>query len=65
MGTKLILNDELVEKARQATGIRQMTALVHAGLEALIQGAAAQRLMALGSTMPDLKTVPRRRSSTQ
>jgi hypothetical protein len=62
MRTTLILKEELVEKARQATGIREKTALVHAGLEALIQREAGRRLIALGGTMPGLKAVPRRRS---
>jgi Arc/MetJ family transcription regulator len=65
MRTTLILKDDLVEKARQATGIEEKTALVHAGLEALIQRAAARRLIALGGTMPGLKPVPRRRSATR
>ena len=65
MRTTLILKDDLVEKARQATGIEEKTALVHAGLEALIQRAAARRLIALGGTMASLKPVPRRRSATR
>jgi hypothetical protein len=65
MRTTLILRDELLEKARQATGIREKTALVHAGLEALIQRAAMRRLIALGGSMPDLKAVPRRRPAAR
>lgn len=61
MRTTLILNDELVAEARRYTGIEEKTALVHAGLKALIEREAAHRLAALGGTEPDLKPVPRRR----
>jgi hypothetical protein len=61
MRTTLILRDDLVEKARDLTGIREKTALVHAGLETLIAHESARRLAALGGTMPRLQTVPRRR----
>lgn len=61
MRTTLILDDALVERARRLSGIAEKTALVHAGLEALIARAAARRLSALGGTMPDLAAPPRRR----
>jgi Arc/MetJ family transcription regulator len=62
MRTTLDLKEELVEQARQMTGIREKTALVHAGLAALIERAAARRLESLGGTMPRLKSIRRRRS---
>jgi Arc/MetJ family transcription regulator len=62
MRTTLIINPELLERARQITGIQEKTALVHAGLEALIAREAAKRLAALGGTEPSLRAVPRRRS---
>jgi hypothetical protein len=46
------------------TGIQEKTALVHAGLEALIAREAARRLAALGGTEPLLRPVPRRRSDS-
>jgi Arc/MetJ family transcription regulator len=61
MRTTLILDDALVERARRLTGITEKTALVHAGLEALIARQAARRLAALGGSMPDLAAPPRRR----
>lgn len=61
MRTTLILDDALVAEARELTGIDEKTALVRAGLEALIQREAARRLAALGGTMPDLEPIPRRR----
>jgi hypothetical protein len=61
MRTTLILNPELLERARELTGISEKTALVHAGLEALIAREAARRLAALGGAEPKLKAIPRRR----
>ena len=61
MRTTLNLDDELVKEARELTGIQEKTALVHEGLRQLIQREAARRLAALGGTMPDLKSIPRRR----
>ena len=63
MRTTLILRDEVVRKAARLTGIREKTALVHAGLEALIARAAARRLAALGGSEPSLE-LPRRRRRT-
>ncbi len=65
MRTTLILNDELVAEARRYTGIEEKTALVHAGLKALIEREAARRLAALGGTMPHAKAAPRRRFSAR
>jgi Arc/MetJ family transcription regulator len=62
MRTTLILDDELLERAKEATGLKEKTALVHAGLEALIAREAARRLAALGGTEPQLRPIPRRRS---
>ena len=62
MRTTLIINDELVEQARELTGIDEKTALVHAGLEALIAREAAVRLAAMGGSQPRMQSIPRRRS---
>jgi Arc/MetJ family transcription regulator len=64
MRTTLIIEDELVDRARELTGIREKTALVRAGLEALIAREAAKRLAALAGSEPDLRPVPRRRPQT-
>jgi Arc/MetJ family transcription regulator len=61
MRTTLILDDGLIERARRLTGIREKTALVRAGLEALIARESARRLAALGGSEPALRAVPRRR----
>jgi Arc/MetJ family transcription regulator len=63
MRTTLNLDGDLVDRARELTGIQEKTALVHAGLKALIARESARRLAALGGTMPGLKSIPRRRSA--
>ncbi len=65
MRTTLILDDALLERAREATGIREKTGLVHAGLEALIAREAARRLRTLGGSEPKLRSVPRRRPNAR
>ena len=62
MRTTLIIEDELLNRARAITGIQEKTALVRAGLEALIAREAARRLAALGGSEPKLNPVPRRRA---
>ena len=59
----MILDETLVERARELTGIQEKTALVRAGLEALIAREAGKRLAALGGTQPKLANIPRRRSA--
>jgi hypothetical protein len=63
MRTTLIIDERLLERARELTGIREKTALVRAGLEALIAREAGKRLAALGGTEPKLRDVSRRRSA--
>ena len=62
MRTTLILDDALLERARVLTGLREKTAVVHAGLEALIRRESARRLAALGGTDAKAKAPRRRRS---
>ena len=61
MRTTLILDDGLVEKARKLSGLKEKTAVVHAGLEALIARESARRLAALGASEPRLRAARRRR----
>lgn len=61
MRTTLNLDDELIERARRLTGIAEKTALLHAGLEALIARAGARRLAALGGSERRLAPIRRRR----
>ena len=64
MRTTIDLREDLVEEARELTGIHEKTALLHAGLQLLVERENARRLIALGGTMPDLKPIPRRRAAT-
>jgi Arc/MetJ family transcription regulator len=61
MRTTLNIEDELLAKAAQLTGIKEKTALVKLGLEALIANESAKRLAALGGTEKNLGMIPRRR----
>jgi Arc/MetJ family transcription regulator len=61
MRTTLILDDRLIEHARDLTGVQEKTALVHEGLRALIARESARRLAALGGSEPALRAPRRRR----
>jgi hypothetical protein len=61
MRTTLILDADLIERARELTGISQQTALVRAGLQALIAREAGKRLAALGGSNPRMARIRRRR----
>jgi len=61
MRTTLNIEDELLNRASQLTGVKEKTALVRRGLEALIALESARRLAALGETEKKLEPVRRRR----
>jgi Arc/MetJ family transcription regulator len=63
MRTTLNIDDDLLAEAQRLTGIKEKTAVVRAGLEALIARESARRLARLGGTEPGLGPVPRRRTS--
>ena len=63
MRTTLIIDENLLQRAKELTGIQEKTALVRAGLEALIAREAGKRLAALGGTQPKMSNIPRRRSA--
>lgn len=62
MRTTLNLDDALIQRAMELTGITEKTALIHRGLEALIGLESSRRLAALGGSMPGFKAGRRRRS---
>jgi len=62
MRSTLNLDDELIEKARELTGIEEKTALIRAGLEALIARETARRLAALGGSQPNFEAGRRKRA---
>lgn len=59
--TTITLDDELVAKAQEYTGIQEKSALVREALKALVEREAARRLARLGGTEPDLRPIRRRR----
>lgn len=61
MRTTLALDDELVAKAQEYTGLQEKSALVREALKALVEREASKRLARLGGTQPHLKAPPRRR----
>ncbi len=61
MRTTLNIEDELLARAVELTGIKEKTSLVRLGLEALIARESAKRLAALGGTEKNLEMIPRRR----
>lgn len=61
MRTTLILRDDILRRAAELTGMHEKTALIHAGLEALIEKKVRERLAALGGSQPRLGRIPRRR----
>jgi len=63
MRTTLNIDDDILEKASRLTGIKEKTALVRLGLEALIVRESSKRLAKLGGTEKDLRPIPRRRSA--
>lgn len=65
MRTTLNIDDELLAKAEEITGIKEKTSLVKLGLEALIARESSKRLAKLGGTEKNLNMVPRRRLASK
>jgi hypothetical protein len=63
MRTTLNIEESLLKQAAELTGLKEKTALVRRGLEALIALESARRLAALGGSEKKLKPIPRRRTS--
>jgi Arc/MetJ family transcription regulator len=65
MRTTLDLDENLLEEARQLTGITGKTALLHRGLREIIQRESARLLARMGGSAPRMKAIPRRRPSAR
>lgn len=63
MRTTLNIDDGLMERASRLTGIKEKTALIRLGLEALIARESARRLARMGGTQKRLEEIPRRREA--
>ncbi len=62
MRTTITLDDDLVARAVELTGVREKSQLLRQGLETLIRVESARRLAALGGSDPDATAAPRRRA---
>lgn len=62
MRTTLNIDDRILRRAAEITGVKEKTSLVRMGLEALVSLESAKRLARLGGTEPKLRRIPRRRS---
>jgi Arc/MetJ family transcription regulator len=62
MRTTLIIDDELLSEAQELSGLQEKTAVLHAGLKALIALENARRLALLGGTERKLRPIFRRRA---
>ena len=63
MRTTLALDDDLLDRARDLTGLREKSSLVREALKALIARESARRLARLGGSQPGLEVPPRRRET--
>jgi Arc/MetJ family transcription regulator len=61
MRTTLDLDEQLVQRALQATGAKSKTEVIELGLRSLLEREARRRLVALYGRAPELKPVRRRR----
>jgi Arc/MetJ family transcription regulator len=61
MRTTLNIDDALLGRATELSGLREKTAVVRAGLEALVAKESARRLAALGGSDRRVRQIPRRR----
>jgi post-segregation antitoxin (ccd killing protein) len=61
----VVIDDHLIEKARNLTGLVETNALIRAGLTALIERESARRLARLGGTETGATAPTRRRFKTR
>lgn len=63
MRITVTIDDQILKRASDLSGVKDKTALVKMGLEALIARESAKRLANLGGTEKVLEAIPRRRST--
>jgi len=61
MRTTVTIDDEMMANAQRLTGLTEKSAILRAGLKALIERESALRLARLGGSDPDASLPPRRR----
>jgi Arc/MetJ family transcription regulator len=62
MRATVALDDDLVRRAQEYSGVTERSALLRLALNALIHLEASRRLAALGGTEPDLENIKRVRA---
>ena len=65
MRTTVTIDDALLKEAQALSGLEENGPLLKAALQALIYRESALRLARLGGSQPDLRDIPRRRSSAR
>jgi Arc/MetJ family transcription regulator len=65
MRTTLTLDDDLLAKATELTGVEEKSALLRESLKALIERESARRLAKLGGSEKNLTPAPRRSTSVK
>lgn len=61
MRATVALDDDLIHKAQEFSGITERSALLREGLKALIHREASRRLALLGGSEPQLEDIKRTR----
>lgn len=61
MRTTVTIDDDLMRRAAELTGIEERSALLRESLETLVRLKSAERLAALGGKEPQIQAPPRRR----
>jgi Arc/MetJ family transcription regulator len=61
MRTTVTLDDDLLSRAQELSGICERSQLLRQALVALVERESARRLAALGASEPQLQAIPRRR----
>ena len=65
MRASVALDDDLIQKAQELTGVTERTALIRKALKALIHLEASRRLAAVGGSEPDLEDIKRVRADNR
>jgi len=65
MRVEVNLDDELVKRAEQLTGIDEISYLLRQALKSIIARESGRRLALLGGSDPDVQPIPRWRSEPE